>query len=258
MKLVCPECRHDNEPERIYCHDCGARLDRSALTKEKRTEEDPKDTRRRLQRFFDGRRALMRRRFFQWSKFILGALILAAVVQMVRLPDLPEAPQAPMLPAQISMDLENAAADPRVGPLRYTDEQVNAYLAYTLKSKQTVLSKYLDFQRAVVGFGEGHGWITAQRALFGYPLATTAIYSMQLRDGALVTKALGGRIGRLPVHPWLMQYAGFLFSDLRTVLQREYKSISKLGAIEFDEKTVSFVPKQAAPPPQAPPPAPGS
>ena len=32
-KLVCPDCRHENEPERIYCHNCGARLDRSGAYK---------------------------------------------------------------------------------------------------------------------------------------------------------------------------------------------------------------------------------
>ncbi len=54
MKLICPECRRENEAARIYCHDCGARLDRSSLAKEKQTEEDPKDTQRRLRGFFDG------------------------------------------------------------------------------------------------------------------------------------------------------------------------------------------------------------
>ncbi|MBA2269456.1 MAG: zinc ribbon domain-containing protein [Chthoniobacterales bacterium] len=252
MKLICPECRRENEAARIYCHDCGARLDRSSLAKEKQTEEDPKDTQRRLRGFFDGRRALMRQRFFRWSKLILGALALAAVVQMLRLPDLPEAAKAPMLPAQISMELENAAASPRATPLQYTDEQVNAYLAYTLKSKQAALSKHLNFERAVVSFGEGYGSITAQRSLFGHPVSTTAIYSMQLRDGALHTTARGGSIGRLPVHPLVMQYAGFLFADLRGVLQREQKSITKLGAVEFHEKTVSFLPKQSAAPAPAP------
>ena len=259
MKLICPECRRENEPERIYCHDCGARLDRSGLAKEKPTEEDPKDTQRRLRGFFDGRRALMRQRFFRWSKLILGALVTAAIVQMLRLPDLPEAPKAPMLPAQISMDLESAAADPRGIPLHYSDEQVNAYLAYTLKSKQTLLSKYLNFERAVVGFREGYAWVTAQRSLFGHSVSTTALFSMQVRDGAVHVTARGGSIGRLPVHPLLMQHADFLFADLRGVLERERKSISKLGGVEFREKTVSFLPKQPATQPvPVPAPAPGA
>ena len=74
MTLVCPECRRENEPERIYCHDCGARLDRSALAKEKAKEEDPKATQRRVAKMFDPRRGLLRRRFFQGSKLLLGRL----------------------------------------------------------------------------------------------------------------------------------------------------------------------------------------
>src|SRR6516225_2034765 len=31
IQLTCPDCQRENEAERIYCHDCGARLDRSAL-----------------------------------------------------------------------------------------------------------------------------------------------------------------------------------------------------------------------------------
>ena len=34
-KLICPDCQHENELERIYCHNCGARLDRTGLIKEK-------------------------------------------------------------------------------------------------------------------------------------------------------------------------------------------------------------------------------
>ena len=48
VKLVCPECRRENEAERIYCHECGARLDRSKMAKIKSKEEDPKDAQRRL------------------------------------------------------------------------------------------------------------------------------------------------------------------------------------------------------------------
>ena len=74
MKLLCPECRRENEPERIYCHDCGARLDRSSLAKEKSTEEAPKETQRRLRSMLDPRGVVLRQRFFQGSKLLLGAL----------------------------------------------------------------------------------------------------------------------------------------------------------------------------------------
>ena len=245
MKLVCPECRRENEPERIYCHDCGARLDRSSLAKEKSKEEDPKDTQKRLKAMLDPQRALMRRRFFQGSKLVLGALVLAGIVQMVRPPDLPEKPKEPALPAQINLELENAAMEPRTAaPLRYTDDQVNAYLTYALKSKQPALSKWLNFERAVTSFDEGYCTVTVERSLYGFSVFTTASYAVTLQNGAIAAQPRGGRIGRMPIHPELMKHANFLFQDLWTALERERKSIIKLGSIELHPKLVILLPRQ--------------
>ena len=38
-KLACTECQHENEVQRIYCRNCGAKLDRFALL-ETRPKED--------------------------------------------------------------------------------------------------------------------------------------------------------------------------------------------------------------------------
>src|SRR5205807_2852671 len=73
IKLICPECRRENEPERIYCHDCGARLDRTALAKIAPKGENAKETHRRLRTMLDPQRAKMRLLFFKVSKLILGA-----------------------------------------------------------------------------------------------------------------------------------------------------------------------------------------
>ena len=244
MKLVCPECRRENEPERIYCHDCGARLDRSSLAKQKSKEEDPKATQRRLKALLDPQRALLRRRFFQASRLVLGALAVAAIVQMLRPPDLPARPETQILAPQINLDLENAVIEPRSGPLRYSEEQVNAYLAYALKGKQAALSKLLDFQRAVAQFEEGYCIVTVERSLFGFSVFTTGSYGVTLQDGSIVAQSRGGRIGRMPVHPAVMQQANILFQDLWTALDRERKSIMKLGSLEFHPKTVILSPRQ--------------
>ena len=79
IKLVCPECQRQNEPERIYCHDCGARLDRSALAKVAPKLEAPEQTHKRLKRLLDPTRARMKHMFFQASKMILGACAMARV-----------------------------------------------------------------------------------------------------------------------------------------------------------------------------------
>jgi hypothetical protein len=257
MKLVCHECQRENEPERIYCHDCGARLDRSALAKVKSTAEDPRETHRRLAKMFDPGRAAMRQRFFQGSKLILAALAAAVIIQIVRPAEMPERPKTTsMLPSQINLDLENAALDPRVPPLRYSDEQVNAYLAYVLKGKKAALSKYLQFERAVVAFEEGYFHVTVERSLFGYSLYTSASYAPKLQPGKLEMTNRGGHLGRMPIHPALMQYVDVVFKDVAGALERERKSVIKLGSVELHPKLVVLTPRTPAAPAAQPVPQP--
>jgi hypothetical protein len=243
IKLICPECRRENEPERIYCHDCGARLDRSALAKAPPKGEDVKETQRRLRTMLDPGRAKMRLLFFKTSKVILGAFVLAAVIQMVLPPDVPPRPKTGDFPPQINLDLENAALNHSTTPLHYTETQVNAYLGGALKSKQAALSSMLNFERAIVKFDETVCSITAERSLFGFSIFTTTSSKVTLQNGTLTAANIGGRIGRLPVHPLLMKYADPLFADLWTALDRERKAVTKMSAIEFHPQAVVLTPK---------------
>ncbi|MFN2476165.1 MAG: hypothetical protein ABR526_07495 [Chthoniobacterales bacterium] len=245
IKLVCPECRRENEPARIYCHDCGARLDRSALAKAQASAEDPAATHKRVKALFDGRNAKMRARFFQISKLVLSALGAAVVIQMLRPPDLPAVAKAEMLPRQINLDLESAAMDPRSPGLRYSKAEVNAYLGYALKSKKTALSKVLQFENAVVELGEGFYNLTVERSLFGFSVFTTGSFVPTLQNGVFANNTRGGHLGRLPLHPALMNLvAPYLFGDLASVAERERKSISKLSGVEIHPQTLIFGPHQ--------------
>ncbi|MDP9100436.1 MAG: zinc ribbon domain-containing protein [Verrucomicrobiota bacterium] len=243
IKLICPECRRENEAERIYCHDCGARLDRTALAKEAPKGEDVKETRRRLKSLLDPGRVKMRLMFFKVSKLILGALAAAAVVQMILPPDVPAPVKTSEFPPQINLDLENAAMNHGQAPLRYTEAQVNAYLGGTLKSKQAALSSLLQFERAVVTFDETVCRITAERSLFGFSFFTTTSTKVTFQDGKMVASNNGGSIGRLPIHPLIMKYGDPLFGDLWAALDRERKSIAKMSAIEFHPQAVVLIPK---------------
>jgi hypothetical protein len=243
ITLICPECRRENEPERIYCHDCGARLDRTALAKVAPKGEDVKETQRRLRTMLDPQRAKIRHLFFKTSKVILGAFALAAVIQMILPPDLPPRPKTGDFPPQINLDLENAALNHSATPMQYTEAQVNAYLASALKGKQAALGKLLDFERAVVKFDETICSVTAERSLFGFSVFTTTSSKVALQNGAIIAANNGGSIGRLPVHPLLMKYADPLFADLWVALERERKSVAKMGAIEFHPQAVVLTPK---------------
>jgi hypothetical protein len=243
MKLNCPECRRENEAERIYCHDCGARLDRSALAKVAPKGEDVKETQRRLRTMLDPQRAKMRLMFFKISKLVLGAFVAAAVILMVLPPDVPPRAKSGEFPPQINLDIENAAMTPGTPPLQYTEAQVNAFLGSALKSKQAALSKLLQFERAIVRFEENVCYVTAQRSLFGFSVYTTTATKVTLADGKLTAANNGGRIGRLRVHPLVMKYADPLFNDLWTALDRERKALIKMNSIEFRPQAVVLTPK---------------
>jgi hypothetical protein len=185
----------------------------------------------------------MRLMFFKVSKLILGALVMAAIVQMILPPDIPPRAKTSEFPPQINLDLENAAMNRGVAPMQYTEAQVNAYLGGALKSKQAALSKLLQFERAVVTFDETVCRITAERSLFGFSFFTTTSAKVTLQDGKLIASNNGGSIGRLPIHPLLMKYADPLFGDLWAALDRERKSVAKMSAIEFHPKAVVLIPK---------------
>jgi hypothetical protein len=243
IKLICPECRRENEAERIYCHDCGARLDRGALAKIAPKGENAKETQRRLRTMLDPQRAKMRLMFFKISKLVLGAFLTAAVIQMLVPPDAPERPKSGDFPPQINLDIENAAMTQNSPPLQYTEAQVNAYLGGALRSKQAALSKILRFERAFVGFDESVCRVTAQRSLFGFSVYTTTSSRVSLENGILKASNNGGKIGRLRIHPLLMKYADPLFGDLWTALDRERKAVAKMSAIEFHPQAVVLIPK---------------
>lgn len=236
--LICPECQRENESERVFCHGCGARLDRSGVVQNKPDPEKVEQTHRRVQRLFDTRRGRLGEAFFPACKLILAAFVTAAVIDMVLPPDLPApAKQTVGPPPQINFNLESAILYHR--RLEYSQEQVNAYLIYALRSKQHLLDEpLLNFKHVLVTFGEGTCTVTVERSFFGYSLYQRAIYEVNLAEGKILALSKGGSIGRLEIHPAIMQYAGAVFDGLWSALARERKLVAQMATIEFHPGSV--------------------
>ena len=234
-KIVCGECRHENEAERIYCHNCGERLDRSAAAAQK-PMVDPTETHRRLQKML-GPPSRVRHNFFAVSKLVLAAIAAAALVQMALPPELP-APTKIVSP-QIDLDLENAHLRP--SPLEYSQDQINAYLTYRLITKKAALTyPFLTFVRATASFREGACTIAMERPLFGYSIFSRTSLRVETNAGKIAATNVGGWIGRLPIHPVIMQFGDIIFADLWSALDRERKLIGKMGAVNFHESSVTI------------------
>lgn len=241
-KLVCPECRHENEPERIYCHECGARLDRSSVTKVAPPQETPEATRKRVQSMFSPGAVRIRHTFFTAAKVALGALVTAATIEMILPPDVPAAKKTVAMASQITLDLQNAVLTHSTAPLQYTDEQVNAYLAQIMKSKAASLSQTPKFERAVVVFDENVCRFSVERSLFGLSCYSTIMARVVPRNGTSAPQTVGGSIGRLPVHPRLLNACAFLFRDVSVALAREKETAAKMSAVTFHPHLVVVTP----------------
>ena len=238
-KLVCAECRHENEAERIYCHNCGERLDRSAVVAQKK-QHDPQEAHRRLQKML-GPPNKARQNFFAVSKLALAAAVVAALVEIALPPELPAPTKT--APTQVDLDLESAASYQKAGPLEYSQDQINAYLAYRLTSKKKALNEpLLDFVRATASFREGTCTIAMERSLFGYSLFSSTSYRVDTGAGKISATNVGGWIGRLPVHPAIMQYGDIIFADLWSALDRERKLVGKMAAVNFHDGSVTITP----------------
>jgi hypothetical protein len=239
-KLVCLECRYENESERIYCHSCGARLSNPAAAG-KSEETRVTEQREHLRRLMDNRGFKVRQCANKISKLLLGSCITAALIQMFLPPDLPAAGSKDlMLGPQINLELEKALYQHNGTQLTYREDQVNSYLGNVLKRKKAALldKPMLDFQRGVAQIGEGSFRMTLERSFYGLSIYTSGFYRANVQDGKIFAANVGGAIGRMPIHPQLMQYAGFLVSDAWKAMEQDRKAVDKLAAIEFHPQTV--------------------
>ncbi|MGH7938011.1 MAG: hypothetical protein ACRD5Z_14885 [Bryobacteraceae bacterium] len=241
-KLVCPDCRHENEAERIYCHNCGARLDRSALKAKSAPVDSTESTREHLQKMFAADPGRNKRILLRVLKIILGAFCLAVIIQMLLPPDSPVEKKGDAFAPMINMELFTALQSHQPPRLTYSQEQVNGYLASTIRrSNSPAKQGFLPIDRIFVQFEEGVCRVNVRQAFFGFPLSDGSFYRVSVDGGKIDAKNTGGYIGRMPISPFIMRGLGVIFHNTWTTLARDRQSIAKLAGIEFHPQSVTLV-----------------
>jgi hypothetical protein len=238
-KILCPECRRENESERVYCHECGTRLDRSRV---KFAQEQAEDTQKRVKKIFHPKWVRIRAYCFNLIQLVIAAGLVAGLVEIFLPPDVPAPAKEAGLASELQFDLEKMATKHQP-PQKQVDEQTaNAFIASVARSRHTSLDHpLLPFKRAVVKFEENRCSITTERALLGYySVYITCRLVPQLKDGRLAATIESGRIGRLPIHPKIAQSMGVLFRDVRFVFDSTLKLVTKLSAIELHDKNLTL------------------
>ena len=244
--LTCKQCNYANEPERVYCHNCGAKLDRSLLPKEpaKDAKEAQEQTRKRVRKLVNPARGF----FTNWHRFLLNALAsavcVAGLIQMAR----PPAGVPPVLnkedllgAPQLIQEIEDLQMSPSAQPAKLSEETINLYLASAVRAKSDTAADYFRFDRVFVNLGKDVIGITAQESAFDHPIYAGASYKLSIAGGKLVATNVGGNLGRLPVHPMIMEYCGFAFQHLWDALQREKALLDKMQSVTLEPEGFTFV-----------------
>lgn len=244
--LTCSQCNFANEAERVYCHNCGAKLDRSLLPKaEENEKESLEKTRKRVQKMTNpGGPDYVREVKALVSSIAYGAVV-AFIIGVVREPDdlPPKKPNETELPRMIGTDLAQAIESPTPQVLQFTESEANAYLRSSLKSKGSGWIPGAQFERAFVRFDVGCVYIGLEQSLFGFPIHSGARYNMGVKDGKFFADNQGGNIGRVAIHPTIMKYVVSAFQPLWKALKRESDQVQGMEKVVMDKGRIGFLTK---------------
>jgi hypothetical protein len=244
VTLACKQCGHENEPQRIYCHECGAKLDRTLLPPEPSREVTYKEQKKRVEKitkpasgFFSG-----------WFTSLIECLAAAFLVACLFLMAMPPADAPPTADKDkalnappLAMSLENVVYGPVQRTVSIKEDDINLYLQGAIRAKPTgIIGEEYQFVRAYVKLGDGGLRIYAHQTIYNYPLYAGVAYTLDVKDGALVTKNTGGWIGRLPIHPQITQFADFAFDRLWKALKREHDTFKKVQDVQVTPEKLTI------------------
>lgn len=249
VNLRCDQCGYENEAERVYCHNCGGKLDRTLLPKveEDKARETPDKARKRIRKMTNPGSNPVMREFKALLSTLTWAAIVAAIFLMARTPDdVPDPKGSGALNRLVQSELMEAMESPTPRQISFAQEEINQALKQSLRGKDGGLIPGIKFERAFVNLHPGAVRVNNQQSIWGHPFYSSVTYKIGMKEGKFTPVLVGGSFGRLPVHPEAMQYLDFSFKKLWAALKRERGYIAKLQNISASEGQLTLVTKGAA------------
>ncbi len=238
--IKCGACAHENDQTRVFCQNCGARLERpegAAAPKISGPTKVPTGP-LKVQRQGMGPLGLLLWVFRRLlSTAFLGALI-AMLIQMSRAPEgiPPAKPGNEAAARQLFESVQSFSDNIYPRGLDVTQDQINNYLAARILPAQGQtegMNFRAEFQRAFVVIGSGKADLFIEQKLLGHPvyLYLTAVPGAPGEP----LRYTGGGVGRIPVHEKLVPL-------LERVISPVVTSAQDVSPLAGKATTVVFVP----------------
>jgi hypothetical protein len=238
--LPCPKCGYSNELGRIFCHQCGTKLDLSQI-------KAPSQ----------GGKSLKKKKKSQTWKVVRTLLELAVIIGVLfaiylawQTPTRPtgQASTEDLLGADKKrIKLEKLVAGTKPGKVEVTPGEANAFLssnltmgkppeAWLVFAPQALRLEFMERAVKVRVWGEFRiGKDLKKQVYFSY------IVVPSVGDGSFSAQTTGGSVGYLPIHPWLLRASGLVERFLGNVkMAQEQKTFSKLSGITISPERVTL------------------
>jgi hypothetical protein len=243
LTLTCSACSFVNESERVYCRNCGAKLDRTVLPRPEETKirESMARTRRQVKKMTNpGGRSWVKvpRTAFQ---VCIWAALVALLVQIFRSPQGVPAASEELSTRMLATEIAAIQSTSVAKQLVVTEQDANTYLR-TLKTKVGPgLFRGVTFKRAFVNFEPGTCRLGVEQSFWGQPVYYSITYFLEVRDGRFMATPMSAGVGRVSIHPSLLKGAELAFRGLSQALSRERDFMSKMQAVTVEKGRILFV-----------------
>ena len=239
----CSQCGHENDSTRVFCQECGARLERVASDQATISAPTKVPTEAR----FRGRAAAtgLAGTMFGFIRGLVStailAAILAALIQMARPPkDVPPAQGASEVQAgQLLQTVQVVSGSNYARTIDISQAQANNYLAASIVPDPTNSNSIFraDFSRAFVVIRSGELKFFVEQRLFGWPIYMYLITVPEASGGKASLRVTGGGIGHMPLHPRLMP---LLEGIMRPVIASTSEAVTVLESADEIQLTPSM------------------
>ena len=241
--IACKECGHVNEGERVYCHNCGNKLDRSILViQQQKKNESAEQRRQRVLKMLNPNSGLpihriLRETFKTLLYAALAAILIDAALPPQDVPPMPKTKLVDLVPG-FETGLENLVSMPAGQKLFAPEDQINAYLKNHVRARKDTdwLASLVEFQRVFANLGNNTYRLTVQNAVYGYPLYAGITYSVRNQSNTVTVVPTGANLGRLSIHPDLARYTTGLLQSIFDALKHERELLERSVAHAEVEK----------------------
>lgn len=252
LSIACTQCNHVNEVQRIYCHNCGTKLDRSKVIEQQQVAAKnlvtAQTTQKRVQKMLAPGASATSRWPFTLLRTVIYAAITAGIILAAMPPantppvskDLPAKPEAARIAIE-SLLVATPGTSTVIAPAAVNDYlQVYAKIRFAKDGLLTAERTFGILDKDTIG-------IILHNTVKGVPFYLGVTHRVVMENNLLSVTLTGISIGRLNLPPIAMPILSNFFPPLLAGLDREHMLLTKLGGFTIKKEGITVTSRAVAP-----------